>query len=661
MSASVLNGVERAVREITDSGLPDDKVESLFQDDRGRIWVSTPRGVAWFEKGRFVPVSAVPDEPFVTSIAGDIAGNLWISHTVAGLFHLSRGSFVERIPWARLGRTDHATALLPDPLQGGLWLGFVQGGVAYFKDGRVRASYAAADGLGEGLVSGLQLDPDGTLWAATEGGLSRVKNGRITTLTSKNGLPCDAAHWVMEDDTHSFWLYMACGLVRIARPELDKWTTDPRRTIQTTVFDSSDGVRSHSAYSGDSPRVAKSADGKLWFLPFDGVSVIDPHHLPFNKLPPPVHIEQVTADRRTWEASSHLRLPPLVRDLEIDYTALSLVAPEKVLFRVKLEDRDRDWKDVGTRRQAFYNNLAPGNYRFRVAACNNSGVWNEAGAYLDFSIAPAYYQTLWFRASSIAAFFVSLWALDRFRLHEVAQEFNLRLEERASERTRIARELHDTLLQSFQGLLLRFQAAVNLLPERPVEARQRFENAIDQAAQAIIEGRDAVQQLRSSTVVTNDLAPALKSLGEELAAYETNRNFVASFVVVENTPRSLRPIYRDEICRIAGEALRNAFRHAQARRIEVEIDYGERRLQVRIRDDGKGIDPKVLNEQGRAGHWGLPGMRERAKRMGGNLDVWNRPDSGTEVELRIPATIAYAASPARRRFRLFAGKTETNA
>jgi signal transduction histidine kinase len=243
----------------------------------------------------------------------------------------------------------------------------------------------------------------------------------------------------------------------------------------------------------------------------------------------------------------------------------------------------------------------------------------------------------------------------------VAQEFNLRLEERARERTRIARELHDTLLQSFQGLLLRFQAGVNLLPERPAEAKKRFESAIDQAAQAIVEGRDAVQQLRSPTVVTNDLAPALKSLGEELAAYETNRNFVASFVVLENTPRSLRPIYRDEICRIAGEALRNAFHHAQARRIEVEIDYGERSLQVRIRDDGKGIDPKVLNEEGRVGHWGLPGMRERARRMGGNLDVSSQLDSGTEVALRIPATIAYAGSPGRRRFRLFAGKTGTNA
>ena len=235
------------------------------------------------------------------SIAGDSAGNLWIGDQDQGLFHLLEGSVVEQIPWARLGRKDFAYALFPDPVQGGLWLGFYQGGVAYFKDGQVRASYAGADGLGEGRVGGLQLDRDGTLWAATEGGLSRVKNGRVATLTSKNGLPCDTVHWVMEDDDHSFWLYTACGLVRIARPELDAWAADPKRTIQSAVFDSSDGVRSHAvAYSGYSPRVAKSADGKLWFLPGDGVSVIDPRHLPFNKLPPPVHIEQITADRKTY-------------------------------------------------------------------------------------------------------------------------------------------------------------------------------------------------------------------------------------------------------------------------------------------------------------------------------------------------------------------------
>jgi len=429
LAAANESGALAAVREITNSGLPDDLVGSLFQDDRGRIWVSTLSGVAYFENGRFTAVSAVPAGADVYSIADDGAGNLWISDS-NGLLHVLQGSAVERIPWARLGRKDAAFSLVPDPVQGGLWLGFFKGGVACFKDGQVRASYAGADGLGEGRVSDLKLDSDGTLWAATEGGLSRVKNGRVATLTSKNGLPCDAGDWVVEDDAHSFWLYTACGLVRIARPELDAWIAtvdkDPKRRIQATVFDSSDGVRNHPTTSRNSPRGAKSADGKLWFLPRIGVSVVDPRHLPVNTLPPPVHIEHVTADRQTYAASSHLRLPPLVRDLEIDYTALSFVAPEKVLFRYKLEGLDRDWQDVGNRRQAFYNNLSPGNYRFRVMACNNSGVWNEAGAFVDFSIEPAYYQTTWFRAIVAASLLFSLWCLYQIRVRSIEQRYRER-------------------------------------------------------------------------------------------------------------------------------------------------------------------------------------------------------------------------------------------
>jgi signal transduction histidine kinase/ligand-binding sensor domain-containing protein len=456
------------VREVADAGLPDDGVESLFQDDAGRIWAFTERGTAYFENGRFIPVTTNPAlvenrhprQRHVTgvlalvaptgqlhSITGDSSGNLWISDQSQGLFHLRGESVVEQIPWASLGRKDWAMALLAGPVPGGLWLGFSQGGVAYFKDGKVRESYSGPDGLGEGIVTSLSLDSDGTLWAATQGGLSRVKNGRVATLTSQNGLPCDTVFWVMQDDARSFWLYMACGLVRIAGTEMDAWVADPKRTIQNTVFDSSDGVRSRALTTGFTPLVAKTVDGKLWFLPLDGVSVIDPQHLPFNKLPPPVHIEQITADRKTyWQnlsddpTSSSPRLPPLVRDLTISYTALSFAAPEKVLFRYKLEGWDRDWQDAGNRRRAFYTNLSPGKYRFRVAACNNSGVWNEAGTFLDFSITPAYYQRNWFRISSVVALAVLLWMLYKLRVRGIQQRseqlalVNTKLEVQIAER-----------------------------------------------------------------------------------------------------------------------------------------------------------------------------------------------------------------------------------
>ena len=276
------------------------KVNSLGQDDRGRLWAGSPEGVFYFDRGRFVQVPGLPGGD-MSSIAGDSHGKVWISSFEQGLIYSSTGGAVQRIPWARLGHTYPAVALLPDRLQGGLWLGFVEGGIAYLKDGQVRSSYNAADGLGKGAVMDLQLGSDGAVWAATEGGLSRMKDGRITTLTSRNGLPCDAVEGAIEDNDHSFWLYMPCGLVRIARSELDAWVSDSKRTVQTTLYDSSDGVWSFGRHGRHTPYVTKSPDGKIWFSAPDGVSVIDPRHLPFNKLPPPVHIEQVMADGKSYD------------------------------------------------------------------------------------------------------------------------------------------------------------------------------------------------------------------------------------------------------------------------------------------------------------------------------------------------------------------------
>ena len=649
------------------SGLPDDAPQSLFQDDRGQIWASTGHGLAYFKDGGFVAVTGVRGGQ-VHFITGDNAGNLWFSEHQS-LLHLLEGRLVEQIPWSELGRRQSAEVLLSGHEQGGLWLGFwVGGGVSYFKDRQLLASYTAANGLGEGPVADLELDRDGTLWAATQKGLSRLKDGRISTLTSSNGLPCDRIHWTIEDDDRAFWLYTACGLVRIKRTELDAWIADPKRRIKTTVWAAADGVRLRSSAASEyGPRVAKSTDGKLWFVTGEGVQVVDPRHLAFNKLPPPVHVEQVTADHNLcWQnltggVASNLRLPALSRDLEIDYTALSLVAPEKIRFRVKLEGWDPEWKDTGNERKAFYGNLPPRNYTFRVMASNNSGVWNETGDTLQFSIAPAYYQTTWFRASCVAAFFLVLWGLYRYRLHQLAREFNADLDGRVDERLRVARDLHDTLLQSFQGALLEFQAARNLFSRRPEEAIRTLDGAINSAEGAIVEGRDAIQDLRPGSTGQTDLEHLLTGAGQELAGFQnSNGNRPAFHVAVEGPPQTLVPVLQDEVYRIGREILRNAFRHAHASRIEAEIRYDDRLLRVRIRDDGRGIDKKVQEEGAREGHWGLPGIRERAKRIGGRLVIWSEIGAGTEVELTVPASIAYARSHVRRRFGLFRKKSEVS-
>jgi len=628
----------------TANGLPDDAPESLFQDDHGRIWVSTRHGLAYFQDGRFVVDRAVPGGE-VHYMTGDSAGNLWLSEH-RSLLHLHEGRLFEQIPWSELGRQQSAELLLCDRERGGLWLGFwVGNGLAYFKDRRIRALYTAANGLGDGGIPDIQIDPDGTVWAATErGGLSRLKDGRIITLTTRNGLPCNTINWTIQDDHGSFWLYAACGLVRIKRTEIDAWIADPTRRIATTVWDAADGVRLRSsAASAYGPSVTKAPDGKLWFVTGEGIQVVDPNHLLKNEVPPPVHIEQIMADRKTYQPTSNRRLPALVRDLQIDYTALSLVAPEKNLFEYKLEGYDGDWVNAGHRRQAFYTNLAPRPYTFRVIASNNSGVWNETGASLEFSIAPAFYQTDLFRALCVLICAGLLWMAYQFRVRQLRLKFNVASEARLEERMRIARELHDNLLQTVQGFMLSLQAVSEIMPAGT--AKSKFENTLEIGDRAIREGRQAIQDLRSASS-TNDLTEAVRVLGDELASGNS-----ASFrLVVEGPTRELHPIVRNEIYGIAREALRNAFTHACATRIEAEISFDNRLLKLRIRDDGKGITPDIA-EQGNAGHYGLAGMRERARQIGSKLVILSGPETGTEVELSVPGLAAYAKPQGRFHFK----------
>ena len=459
------------------NGLPDDFVNSLFVDNRGRVWASFSRHrLTYFENGSFVSVAGVPSEE-VYCIAGDDKDNLWLSGN-KGLSHMRDGHLVENFPWSAMGRSQQAKILAPN--QGGVWLAFwSEGGVLYFKDGWSAPRSQPPMGWERGMWRVFDSISNGALWAATqEGGLSRIKDGRVATLTTNNGLPCDTIHWSIEDDDHSLWLNTACGLVRITRTELDAWIADPKHKVETTLWDAADGVGLASASPAYfNPPVAKSTDGKLWFLGGEGASVVDPHHLAFNKIPPPVHIERIIADHKSYwqnlpdQAVSHLRLPARVRDLTIDYSALSLAAPEKIHFKYKLEGQDSDWREVVNDREVQYSNLRPGPYRFRVVAANNSGVWNEQGDTLEFSVLPAYYQTNWFRALCAAAFLALLWAAYQYRVRRLHHDFEMTLEARIGERTRIARDLHDTMLQSFHGLLLRFQTVSHCC--RSARLRQR--------------------------------------------------------------------------------------------------------------------------------------------------------------------------------------------
>jgi signal transduction histidine kinase len=480
-------------------------------------------------------------------------------------------------------------------------------------------------------VNQLIVNPDGSVLGATPLGVVAWKEGKQQTLTVQNGLPCNTVHALIEDRQRALWLYTECGLVEIASTEIQRWWAQPDITVQLRTFDAFDGVQPGRApFAG----AARSPDGRLWFANGDVLQMIDPDHLSGNALPPPVHIEDIIADRKSYYPSEKLPLPPLTRDLEIDYTALSFVAPQKVRFRYKLEGRDAAWQEPGTRRQAFYNDLRPGRYRFRVIACNNDGVWNDAGAMLDFSVAAAWYQTDWFRALCLVSGGLIVCLTYRLRVRRIARAIAARFDERLAERTRMARELHDTFLQTIQGSKLVADDALDPSTD-PVRMRRAMEQVSVWLGRATQEGRAALNSLRTAMTQTNDLADALRRVTEDALIPSS---MAVTFSVIGDA-REMHPIVRDEIYRIAYEAIRNACAHSGASQLEVELRYTND-LTLRVADDGTGIDPAIV-DRGKDGHFGLQGIRERAARIGGKLTLGSSSNSGTEIKLKVPGGMIF--------------------
>jgi signal transduction histidine kinase len=503
-----------------------------------------------------------------------------------------------------------------------------------------------------GYIRNIAVDRDVLVWFGATKGLAGFEDGKLQVMTASNGLPCERINTLIFDNHHSLWLYAQCGLIKIEHSELEKWWRHPDIQVKTTVFDAMDGFQ--GGPSPFRPAATKSFDGRLWFVNGSVVQTINPDHISLNELPPPVHIEQVIADTKTYTLENSIRLAQLSRNIEIKYTALSFVVPQRVRFRYKLEGYDTDWQEAGVRRSAFYTNLRPRAYKFQVIACNNSGVWNRTGDTLSFIVPPAWYQTYWFRTLCLFLLLGLIYAFYLLRMRQYSAAMRSRFNERLDERLRIARELHDTLLQSFHGLMFQFQAARNLLSRKPESAVQTLDEAILATEQALAEGRDAIHGLRPELANRHDLAELLTAAGQELAcAHDANGNCSSFHIIVEGKPQRLSPVLQDEIYRIGREAIRNAFHHAVASHIEVEIRYDERELRLRVRDNGKGIDPKILKASGRPGHWGLPGMRERAQRIGSRLEFWSEAGAGTEVELVVPGAVVYEKQRDSHRFWLF--------
>jgi signal transduction histidine kinase/ligand-binding sensor domain-containing protein len=642
--------IVRVEDRTTTSNAPD-SVYTAYGDPDGSIWLAAHSSLLHWEDGRFISISvphqvlelsrsATPPDPIIAStITKDRSGSLWVTFDGSGEFRLKEGAwdFVPVLPdhpdWSAVyAYTDNADRI---------WLAFSDR-IACADHGNIRV-FGTKDGLAVGpplVIAGTAL----RIWVGGESGLSVFQNGRFHTIYSAGGAGFIGVTGIVLTQNGGIWLSTGSGIVHISQPEVARLIQNPEHEIAFELFDLVSDLpeplqRHVNIFSSGA---IQANDGTLWFPTRNGAIQIDPAHIYRNPVSPPVSIRSVVADAKNYSPFSHPTFPALIKNLEIDYAALSLSIPERVRFRYKLIGWDKEWHEAGAHREAFFTSLRPGTYSFRVVACNNDGVWNEEGATLDFVVAPAWFQTNSFYTICALVLLAVLWVLYQLRIQQLQRQFNIGLEARVNERTRIARELHDTLLQSLHGLMFQFQAVRNLMPRRPEEAMHSLDDAINETEKALAESRDAIKDLRSEPIARGNLADWLMAASNNLANSETSNHEPPAFdLVEEGERRTLTPTTNNEVCRIALEILRNSYRHAHAHRIETEIRYGDDNLRLRFRDDGKGIPPQVLKDGGSAGHWGLRGVHERAERIGAQLDFWSEIDAGTEVQLRVPASVAY--------------------
>jgi signal transduction histidine kinase/ligand-binding sensor domain-containing protein len=638
--------------EIADAlGSQTETVHTTCRDPGGSIW--------WIEKSALrrvtehqVTLIPVPDELHGGLLGvvctSDRDGALWLAYEGKGLFYVM-GNAWKRVETPPEVAKQRPLVAFTDDL-GRLWFGYSSGALIRIEHGLIKIIWPAGHSP-LGAVRSIQ-GRMGHIWIGGEKGFGFFDGSGFHSVFPSDGSSFDPIVGIQETGDGSLWLAEIPGVIHIGASAVTNLLSRSSDRVAYDFFDSLDGVpgKFHDSNAAE----IQGTDGRLWFGASDGIAWLDPTSVPRNLLFPQVSILSFTADKKAYPFWTSVTLPARSKELQIRFTALSLSVPEKVRFRYRLEGFDSDWQDAGTRREAFFTNLGPGKYRFHVIACNNDSVWNEAGATIEFRITPAWYQPVWFGLACVAAFALLLWTLYQLRLRQLARQFNVRLEERVGERTRIARELHDTLLQNLHGLMFQFQAASNLVEKRPEDAKKTLDSAIDGTEKAIAESQDAIRELRSEQMAGNNLGELLTRMANELSSSQcANPSPPAFSIIEEGEAQVLHPSVQDEVYRIAREVIRNAFQHAEAHRIEIEIRYDPQTFRLRVRDDGKGIERQVLGKGRRAGHWGLPGIYERAQRIGAKLDLWSEAGAGTEIQVTFPAHLAYETPRSSFRLRLF--------
>jgi ligand-binding sensor domain-containing protein/signal transduction histidine kinase len=672
-------GIERLRESVfvtysTAEGIPAESAGPLYVDSGNRVWFGPAAGGLYrLTEGKVQPINTGGlHNDVIYSISEDATG-VWLGRQKGGLTHLKYkdGSYSSETYTTAHGLAQDSVYAVNVTREGSVWAGTLSGGVSQFSGGKFK-NYTTADGLASNTINAIVETADSTMWFATPNGLSALSHGSWQTFKIRDGLPSERVNCLFEDSTGLLWIGTDNGVAFFDSRKFQTPTTVPallRETIlgviaddhralwiattnhvlrvaadnfrtgqltgsDVTEFTVADGLRGTEGVRRNRS-VARDRLGMIWFSLTSGLSVVDPSRLARGSAPAIVHINAMVADGSPVTLDREVRIPSARQRIGFSFVGLSLAVPERVQFRYRLEGFDHEWSNPVSTGEAIYTNLAPGSYRFDVMASNSDGLWNSATTSVAFEIVPAFWQTWWFRLSGLVALAVTGLALYRMRLLQVTKQLNLRFEERLAERTLIAQELHDTLLQGFLSASLQLDVAVDQLPEdSPV--RPRLARVLQLMRQVVDEGRNAIRGLRFSNNGSEDIAVALSQINEEL----NNRGETVFRVIVKGSARPIHPLVRDEVYRIGREAVVNAFRHARAKNITVAVSYLENRLLVVVNDDGCGIDSEVI-ESGRDGHWGLPGMRERAEGIKARLKVRSTVDSGTEVELSVPNAVAF--------------------
>jgi signal transduction histidine kinase/ligand-binding sensor domain-containing protein len=601
-------------------------IGDLYRDATGIMWVAGNRRLAYYKNDRFhlVGYKGNTDIGTVVELSEDASGDLWVltlsSEYGSALNHIEDGVITERYYWPKSSDRDTMSSISAHP-GAGLWLCTVRGQLYWFHNGIFERILSQGGGFG------LSPDREGS-WAYPANDLIRLQNGKMRTLKLTGISATNAVINMIDDGRGSLWLYMSSGLVQVRTTDIQRWWDDKTNQVPWRLFDASDGVSSGISTS----RPAVSEDGQVWFSNGQNLQKIDPRRIPHNVVVPPVHIETITADGKQYSViGKAVPLPSNVRNLEIHYSALSFMKPDKIKFRYRLVGLSNNWLDAGSRREAIYNNLTPGNYTFQVAAANSDGVWNTIGESLTVSIAAAWYQTSLFRLCALAAMILILYGLMFLERRRYMKLVRARYQERLEERTRIARNLHDTLIQTVQGSKLLADHAQEL-PEDTEGMRHALKQLSTWLGGAVNEGRVALASLRSTP--PEDIATALFKAAEACTPESMRLD-----IVVDGPQRELETSVQDEVYRIMAEGIRNSCLHSGASSLTIKLDYG-RDFVITVHDNGRGSEVTLMRE-GKPGHYGIKGMYERARNIDARLFIESGPGKGTTVTLCVPGRLAY--------------------